>query len=119
MRDAPGKFLLRFVGGLLHGLRLAGSHFRSSRFFLQTRCLGGSLRLSLLADANSFFFDGLFDALARLLSRLGPRCGKIPVLCAMQIRPGIERSYIFRGLVWVGLRVALRHCIRLEVGTTA
>jgi len=98
---AARELQLSIAGGLLNCLSLQsglsccfkpgllGSEIRLPRFFL---CAGGldlALRFGFLPGTQPFLFDCLFNALASFLSCLRARCGKVAVLCAVQIRPGI------------------------------
>jgi hypothetical protein len=79
------------------------------RGFLFARVAVATLWLKALLRPLMFLFHGLLNALSGLLASLRARSGKVAVLCAMQVRPRVERSHIFRRLIWVGLPFLFRH----------
>ena len=113
LRGLLRSLLCRPVGGLLGGLlrRKIGLALR----FLGAQRFGSLLRIHsfvrfcLFLCAMAFLFDGFLHAQTGLLSGLCPRCRKIPVLCAVQIGPGVESRYVLRGIVRVNKRFAISH----------
>jgi hypothetical protein len=107
LRSLAGNFLRGLVGGLL-GDQLCcvlGLKLSLTRFFFHTRSIGQALRLgcvlrlSLLTRLRPLLFDRLLHTLTSFFPRLRPRCGKVPVFCAVQICPRIERRHVFRRLI--------------------
>lgn len=89
-------------------LRLEGFLRHASRFG-RLLCFGRLLRLGFLVVTAVFFFNDFLHAQTRLFSALRARSREIPVLCAMQIGPGIKRGHVFRSLVLVARRFAICH----------
>jgi hypothetical protein len=89
--------------------------FSLALFFLDPRGLNGtlgfgnSLRLSLFANAAAFLFNGLLHPQTGLFTRLCARRGEVTVLGAVQICPGIEGRYVFRGLGRIMQHFAICH----------
>jgi hypothetical protein len=108
------------------------------RFLRCPRCFGGMSRIGhmlfvrpsqrslKLQASDSVIFDLVFAALVIInrflrpqsgfLARLCPRSRKIPVLGPMQVRPGVERRYIFRSLSLVAPLSAICHWPLTEPG---
>jgi hypothetical protein len=60
------------------------------------RCCSGLFGLSL--SQKRLFANLLCGAMSQLCPILPTRCGKVPILRAVQIGPGVENSHIFRRL---------------------
>jgi hypothetical protein len=117
-----GKFLRGLKRGLAGGSLCCQSSCLLRRklrcsvpLLCDSRGLGNTHCLSILARFQSFLFHGLLNSLPRLFARLRPRRREVAVLGSVQIRPRIEGCHIFRRLIWVGKRVALSHCLSLHV----
>jgi hypothetical protein len=97
LRGQLGGLTSRFLtAGLLQGgMLFIARRLRGQPQLLAAFCLGPQ------ACPLPFLLQSLLYPQTRLFAGLGSRRGKIPVLCAMEIGPGVERCYILGGLILI------------------